>query len=287
VTGESGSGWRVAGAGVVLLAGLLVAGCDLFGDPHQRGERYLKRGDYESAREALTEAIESGQEVAIAYANRCYANEAMGDYDAAVSDCDEALRLDREGGTGDGFPRWEVLNNRGVAKLGKADYEGALGDFDAAIQEQPDYAAAYANRGRAYLDQERQDDAIEALSRAIELDPELTEAYGNRGLAHEGLGENDQALADYTRAIELSHDPQAYFNRAMLRYTLGYFDDAYDDFNEVVAREEEGSYLAFMAAEQAEFLKNRPEGFDPDAQAESTVPPEPTEEPTEESPEEP
>ena len=56
-----------------------------------------------------------------------------------MSLCDEALRLDREGGTGDDFPRWEVLNNRGVAKLGKADYEGALGDFDAAIQEQPDY----------------------------------------------------------------------------------------------------------------------------------------------------
>ena len=38
-------------------------------------------------------------------------------------------------------------NNRGVAKLNKGDYDGAIDDYSRAIEPEPDEASAYSNRG--------------------------------------------------------------------------------------------------------------------------------------------
>lgn len=247
---------------LLLAAALVVTGCGRFAGYHQRAERHLNAGEYEEARQVYTEAIDANDNPAIAYANRCLANESLGDYESAVRDCTQSLELAAEAGDGVDYTRWEVLNNRAVAYLGMGMTAEAMDDLDAAIELKPDYAEAYANRGRIHLDDEAFELAIADLDRAIELDPELAEAYGNRGLAYESMGDDEQAIADYTRAIQLTNDPQALFNRAMLRYTLGYFDDAYDDFVEVVETAE-GTYLAHKAQVQVDLLENRPQGFDP------------------------
>ena len=39
-----------------------------------------------------------------------------------------------------------AFNNRGLAKLGKKDYEGAIKDFNKAISLKNDYAFAFNNR---------------------------------------------------------------------------------------------------------------------------------------------
>lgn len=246
-----------------LMVGLVVpwaaTACDRLGDPHTRGERYLKRGEYEQAVAVYTEAIDRGHNLAIAYANRCYAYENLNQYEEAIHDCTESLKLQPDD--------HEVLNNRGVSYLGLRRVDEAIADFDAAIAQQAEYPEAYANRGRAYISLEDYDRAIEDLTWVIEYPqsepPALAEAYGNRGLAYESLGDDEKAIADYGQAIELTGDPQAYFNRGMLHYTLGYFDKAYDDFTAVVGHADPNDDLYFMAKQQAEFLENRPKGFDP------------------------
>lgn len=263
---------RRALVGVMLVAALLaVSGCDRFLGAHQRGEQLLQRGDYEGARQAYREAIAAGEDLPVAYANLCFADEALNEHEVAVQDCTKSLELAPEARDTAAYPRWEVLNNRGVAYLGLRDHDAARSDFDAAIAIRPEYADAYANRGRVLIEAEDYEAAIEDLSRAIELNSELAEAYGNRALAYESLADDESALVDYSRAIDLSHDPQAYFNRAMLRYTLGYFDDAYDDFKAVTERvADPDSYLAFMAQQQVQFLEKRPKGFDPRSGATAT-----------------
>jgi len=252
-------------AAATALVAVSVAGCALF-DPHQRGQSALERGDYETARRAYSQAIEAGRDLAVAYANRCYAEIALAHNDQALADCTKSLELAPEDIDPAVYRRWEVLNNRGVANLQHRNYEEAIADFTAALELSPDYVDAIANRGRAYAESEDYDAALEDLTRAIELNPELAEAFGNRGMAYESLGDVASAVADYTRAIELSADPQAYFNRAMLNYSEGHFDDAYEDFRATVARiDDPNSYLRFMAEQQADFLENRPKGFDPDA----------------------
>jgi len=240
-------GWRL-----VALAGLL-AGCGLT-DPHQRGERALSTGDYNTAFEAFSDAIESGSYPAEAYANRGIANEALGNFDAAVSDYSRALELLGP----DSAERPEVLNNRGVAYLKLVKRDDALKDFSAAIELRPEYAEAYANRGRVYLDLEESESALADLDKAIEIKSDLADAYGNRALLYEGRGDDEQAIRDYTRAIEIGHAPQAYFNRGMLRYTLGCWDLAYEDFTAVVERADENDYLWYQAKSQQDFLANRP-----------------------------
>jgi len=242
---------------LLAIAGSLAA-CGLFGSPHQRGARALEQGDYEAALGAFGEAIESGELVAEAYANRGIANEALDHYEAAIDDYTKALEL--FGPKSRRAP--EILNNRGVSYLKMRKFDEATDDFDAALDARPNYPEALANRGRVFLDIDDYDAAIKDLDRAIKLKPRLAEALGNRALAHESQGDDERAIADYNRAIELSHDAQAYFNRGMLRYTLGCFNLAYQDFAEVVDRVDDSEYLWYMAKEQKIFLEGRPKDRD-------------------------
>lgn len=68
--------------------------------------------------------------------------------------------------------RERALNNRGVQSLGQND-DGAMADFNAAIQLDPTYAAAFYNRAQAWR---RKGDAARAdadKAEAVRLDPHL------------------------------------------------------------------------------------------------------------------
>lgn len=234
----------------------LLTGC-AFGSPSTRGQRALERGEYEAALAAYNEAIDQGDALAISYANRCIANDALRRHDEAVADCTRSLEVAEEEGAPEGFREAEVLNNRGVAYLNRRAYEDAVADFDAAIELEEDYAEAFANRGRAYLDMEDFEQAIQDLDRAIELDPEMSEAFGNRGLAYQFQGDDERAIEEFGAAIAIDNSPQAYSNRAMLYYTLGEFDEAEADYEAVMRFASPGSFIYYMAQTQREFLGNR------------------------------
>ena len=96
-------------------------------------------------------------------------------------------------------------NNRGLAKEGKGDQDGAIADYSRAIELDPKFAAgAYSNRGLAKEAKGDHDGAIADYSRAIELDPKQPRVYINRGFAKQAKGDVDGAIADYNRASELA-----------------------------------------------------------------------------------
>ncbi len=65
----------------------------------------------------------------------------QGDYQAAISDYDEAIRLN---------PKYTIAyNNRGFAKSKLGDLEGAISDYDTAIRLDPEYATARTNQENA------------------------------------------------------------------------------------------------------------------------------------------
>src|SRR5215472_11535018 len=94
------------------------------------------------------------------------------------------------------------FNDRGVAKWRKGDLDGAIADYNRAVELDPKYAAAYYNRGVAKRHKGDLDGAIADYNRAVELNPKDTAAYYNRGVAKQTRGDLDGAFADYNRTLE-------------------------------------------------------------------------------------
>ena len=130
------------------------------------------------------------------------------DYDKAIADFDEAIRLDpkdrrrlrqpgrclvRQEGVRQGDRRLQrghparsqaspsPTNNRGSAWGAKKEYDKAIADYNEAIRLDPKYAIAYGNRGDAWLAKKEYDKAIADYTEAIRLDPKDAAAYNNRG----------------------------------------------------------------------------------------------------------
>jgi tetratricopeptide (TPR) repeat protein len=118
--------------------------------------------------------------------------------------CDDALRQD-------GLGHDEVvatLVNRGILKSRLGNLDGAITDYDAALERDPDQAEAYLNKGFALLDRSDSGEAAkplfdEALAKKT-LRPEL--AYYGRGVANEMTGEVRAAYQDYRQASRI--DPK-------------------------------------------------------------------------------
>jgi tetratricopeptide (TPR) repeat protein len=97
----------------------------------------------------------------------------------------------------------ENLLERAVKKSQLGDKQGAIADYDQAIQLQPDFAVAYKNRGGVKSDLGDKQGAIADFNQAIQLEPDFAEAYFNRGNVKYGLGDKQGALSDYQTAAKL------------------------------------------------------------------------------------
>jgi tetratricopeptide (TPR) repeat protein len=69
------------------------------------------------------------------------------DYDKAISDFTEAIRLSPNYG--------HAYNNRGNAYCGQRNFDKAISDYTEAIRLNPNNALAYYNRGVAYWSQRK------------------------------------------------------------------------------------------------------------------------------------
>jgi lipoprotein NlpI len=145
---------------------------------------------------------ETAQNRAMAYNNRGIAWRLKGEYDRAMADYNEAIRLD---------PKYaNAYNNRASAWSEKGDFDRAIGDYSEAIRLNPKYADAYYNRAVAWRDKGDLDKAIADYSEVIRLDPKDATAFFNRAIASFFDGSIPKAVADFSQASELDpKDPYA------------------------------------------------------------------------------
>jgi lipoprotein NlpI len=158
--------------------------------------------------------------------------------DRALSDCSEAIRIDRA--------YVPAYINRGNAYLNKADVDHALSDFNQAIQLDPKSAWAFSDRGSLYKAKGDFDHALADLNEAIRLDPGYAIAYFFRGDLYKRKGDFDRAMTDFNESIRL--DPnyaKAYFVRGRLSYIKGNNPSALEDFDKTIRLYPEDSFAYF------------------------------------------
>jgi tetratricopeptide (TPR) repeat protein len=107
----------------------------------QKAREYTEKGKHESAIQELDRAIELDSKMAIAYSSRGAVRFRMKEYDKAITDLNEAIRLEPEKATSGYYIR-------GSAWYMKKDYSKGVADFDEAIRLNPKEVDAL--NGRAW-----------------------------------------------------------------------------------------------------------------------------------------
>lgn len=136
-----------------------------------------------------------GRDLAVAHTERGIAYVTLLDYDRALHDFGEAIRIDPS------FAR--AFANRGAVYGAKQDFDNAISDFTRVLTLEPRSAHAFADRAGMHRLNGQHEAAIRDYTDAIRIDPSFAEAMLNRAIALAGTGRCADAIPDFTRAIEL------------------------------------------------------------------------------------
>ena len=188
---------------------------------------YHKR-EYDQAIADYSEAIRLDPEYAMAYYYRGVAYGDKGDYDAAVADCTEAVRLD---------PKCEPCCNS-VAYALKRKFDSSIADSAEPVrlddeerlaqQQQPPAESTEVEKAGEDVLQELELRQAIARAMAEELDKRWKEEA-------KAKADDDAAIADYTEAIRLDPgDAEAYYNRGVIYAHKGDYDAAVADYTEAI-----------------------------------------------------
>ena len=128
-----------------------------------RGYAKAALGDYNSAIEDYTKALEKDASYAQAVFNRGNAYFSLRHYDLAMSDYSKALEADVKDA--------KALNNRGAAWFKKGNLQSAMANYSMAIAAAPDDPDLYLNRGKTYEALGEADKAREDFLQVKKLDP--------------------------------------------------------------------------------------------------------------------
>lgn len=193
---------------------------------NEAGLKHYLAGEYDSAIEVLTRAIEAGSTpktvrgfrpnslaesseekalresvkvidsaAAVAYVNRGNVYFAVGQLDYAISDYTDAIRI---------YPALaDSYLRRSSAYLGKKDTARAIADSEMYIKLEPGSMAGYVARGMARITAGEVALAFADINKACELEPNAAEPIFRRGDFYRVSGDGARAEADYRKATKL------------------------------------------------------------------------------------
>ena len=90
-----------------------------------------------------------------------------------------------------------------AARIGLADYQGAVQDTTQALKIDPNWFCANFTRGRAYTYLGEYQKAIDDFDIYLAAMPYSPQGYVNRGRAYAKLGNTKAAVADWKQAAEI------------------------------------------------------------------------------------
>ena len=156
--------------------------------------------------EKLDEAIRINPQYPYTYRDRGWAYYKLGQYERAIQDYDEAIRLNSALIPQDPYTLTRSYSDRGLAYAALGQHERAIQDYDEVIRLDPQDAFSYNIRGDAYYKLGQNERAIQDYDEAIRLDPQITYTYSDRGLAYAELGKSVESERDIQNAKFLGYD---------------------------------------------------------------------------------
>jgi tetratricopeptide (TPR) repeat protein len=192
-------------------------------------ERYFK-GEYDTALAEFTEALRLDPQSADAYAGRgnvyYTGNIAQTDYARGEAEYAHAVRLN---------PTFAAYS-RGIKYYREENkYDQAIAEFTEAIRTDPLYVFSYNYRGSAYSGKRNYDSAIADYNRAIDLVPNCSISHSARGSAYANKRQYDQAITDCNKAIGLDpNNSHAYTVRGYAYGVKGQYDQAITDLSKAI-----------------------------------------------------
>lgn len=131
------------------------------------------------------------------------------------------------------YPKFAMaFDDLGVARMLSSDLEGAIKDFNKALEIDPKYYYSYNNRGEARRYLNDIEGAWKDYNMAIALNPKYSDAYNNRAIIKFNRKDYIGSIVDCTMSIYLKeNNSNAYNNRASARISLHDYKGAYRDYD--------------------------------------------------------
>jgi tetratricopeptide (TPR) repeat protein len=149
------------------------------------------------------------------------------DYDKALADFDEAIRLDPKQAT--------FYSDRGAARSYKHQEDQAIADFTEAIRLDPQYAAAYVRRAFAWRKKGQFDKALADCNEALRINPSFVAGRTGRALVWMSGKQYGLAISECGDAIRLDPNFAAgYATRASAWQLKQDYTKAIADYNEAI-----------------------------------------------------
>lgn len=201
-------------------------------------EAWVDKADMVGLRDApsfYTKLIRSDRENTWAWYNRAHAWWDLGEFDNALKDFDECIRLS---------PDDEVAySSRGMTWMAKKEYDRAIKDFTEAIRLKPDIPFPYCYRGNCFQIKRNLDKALADYAEAIRVDPDFVSAIIDRGTLWHFKKEYAKAIQEYDQAHRI--DAQSFYAQANKAYLLATCkDDALRDGKKALTLAKEACELA-------------------------------------------
>ncbi len=173
-----------------------------------RGYWLARLNDHRRAVEQFGECLAAGfPDRARALEDRGKSYSALRDYDAALADFNEALRIAPDRAT--------TREARGKTYTARGEYDRAIEDFTAAILAGGDLAfASYFNRGNAFMQKGQDREAIADMEQALKLKPQNGLAAMFRAYLLTRVGRIEEGERELKKAILA--DPQLILGELML-----------------------------------------------------------------------
>jgi tetratricopeptide (TPR) repeat protein len=148
--------------------------------------------------------------LATAFNNRGFAYKLKGDYDRALQDYDQAIRLSPKNAN--------AHNNRGMIYKIRGEYDRAIEEYSQAIWlSNNDYPAAFFNRAKAYFAKGQYDRALADFDVVLRFNPRNPDGLYGRGLAEIKSGKIAEGTADIAVAKAINPKITEEFDQPDLR----------------------------------------------------------------------